>query len=171
MQTNPLRSRMAVRTRSVLAGSPTRAGFQLGVGVALVSGFLLSCGTSTIHVAPETGRPQGQDSYSQPKLSSPGVQSERDPHPDEIVDAPAWPKCDAEESAKAKFPERTDGANYRAIIRLTIAPDGTPQDECYLLTEGPDELAGKALEGRNEWKYKSEHAGQKRDVVVTYRYR
>lgn len=171
MQPHSLRSRL-VASRSRVRGTLSLCvALSLRAGPAIVSTFLLACGTSTIPVGPETSHPQGRDSYSQPELSAPGIQSERDPRPEEIVDAPAWPKCATEESVKAKFPERTDGANYRAIIRLTIAPDGTPQDECYLLTEGPDELAGKALEGRNEWKYKPEHAGQKRDVVVTYRYR
>jgi len=165
MQPNSPRSRLAFRRIC------NQGALELSGGAALISAFLMACGTSTIPVRPETGHPGSHDSYSEPKLTSPGIQSERDPHPDEVVEAPKWPKCAAEESAKAKFPERTDGADYRAIVRLTIAPDGTPQDECYLLTEGPDELAGKALEGRSEWKYKPDHAGQKRDVVVTYRYR
>jgi outer membrane biosynthesis protein TonB len=128
--------------------------------------FLLCCGTSTIHVAPETHR----DSYSE-DASGPSNPTSKASDPERQVEAPAWPKCAAEESAKAKFPERTDGASYRAIIRLTIAPDGNPQDECFLLAEGDEELAGKALEGRKDWKYNPTHAGQKRDVVVTYRYR
>jgi hypothetical protein len=122
-----------------------------------------------MHVAPDSSRPGGNDSYADPPASAPPGPSSSE-RGSGAASGPSFPKCAAEESVKAKFPERTNGADYRAIVRLTIAVDGRPQDVCMLLAEGPTELEGKATEGITDKRYNPEYAGQKRDVVVTYRY-
>jgi hypothetical protein len=129
----------------------------------------VACGTSTIHVAPDSGRRGGSDSYAAPAESGSASTKPSDTK-SEAATGPKFPKCASEEAAKAKFSERTNGADYRAIVRLTIAPDGRPQDPCLLLTEGPEELEGKATAGIVDKQYNPAYAGQKRDVTVTYRY-
>jgi hypothetical protein len=128
-----------------------------------------ACGTSTMHLAPDSSRRGGSDSYAAPAESAPPSEHKSDAGGGAAA-GPKFPKCAAEEAAKAKFPERTNGADYRAIVRLTIAPDGRPQDLCMVLAEGAAELESKATEGIVDKRYNPEHAGQKRDVIVTYRY-
>lgn len=116
-----------------------------------------------MRVAPDSsGRPGGSDSY--------GSSSSLD-------DAPggrAFPACTDKEGKPLEtppFPKDTEGAEYRAIVQITIGPAGEALNPCFRAVEGPFALEEKALAERSRWKFDPAFAGQKRDRTITYRLR
>lgn len=78
------------------------------------------------------------------------------------------PSCNSDKAAP-EFPEESEGAAFRALILLTIGPDGSALDPCYLRAEGPPKYEKKALSLRKTWKYDAAYAGQKREKLITWR--
>lgn len=132
--------------------------------ISCLAPAILGCGTSTIGVRDVS--PRTADTY------------EREQAQKEKVDpaSRSFPPCAAEAEVSGGkplpppvFPASSEGADYRAILLLTIGEDGSAQEICFRRAEGPLRYEEKALADRAQWKYSSEHAGQKREKVVTFR--
>ena len=125
--------------------------------------LMAGCRTSTMHVAPDSSRPGGADSYASRRLD-----------PDEEPGGKAFPRCvdkNGEPLAAVSFSPSTNDADYRAIVQITIGPNGEALHPCFRAVEGPLSLEEKALAERSKWKFDPAFAGQKRDRTVTYRLR
>jgi hypothetical protein len=78
-----------------------------------------------------------------------------------------FPMC--EERRPAKFPANTEGATFRAVLFMRITGDGKTAEHCYTAVEGDIKWEEKALGDFKSWKYDTEHAGQPRERVISYR--
>lgn len=125
--------------------------------------FVAGCRTSTMHVPPDSARPAGADSYGSRRLDS-----------DEEPGGKAFPRCVDKNGGPlptVSFSPSSDDADYRAIVQITIGPNGEALDPCFRAVEGPLSLEDKALAERSKWKFDPAFAGQKRDRTITYRLR
>lgn len=144
--------------------APIRSSFTI-LFLALVLFLFGGCHTHTMHVAPDSSRPAGTDSYDEPAGSR---RSQGEPG------GKAFPPCtdpSGQPLAPVSFPASTDDADYRAIVQITIGSTGEALDPCFRAVEGPLELEEKALAERSRWKFDPAFAGQKRDRTITYRLR
>lgn len=79
------------------------------------------------------------------------------------------PACEV--ASPPPFPAGSDGAEFRAIVLLTVSVDGSGEDLCYLRLETQGDLEGTAMADRADWRFNPAHAGQKRERLVVYRLR
>jgi hypothetical protein len=68
-----------------------------------------------------------------------------------------------------QFPPASEGAEFRAIVLLTVAEDGSGEGHCYLRFESRGDWEGTAMADRADWRFDPAHAGQKRERLVVYR--
>jgi hypothetical protein len=129
-------------------------------GLALVALVTLAgCGTSTIRVRPQVS----PGTYDE----DPAAESSAPPR---AAAGPVLPRCVEDPGLPPPaFPKQTDGADYRAIVQVTIGDKGEAVDPCIRRSEGPSDLEEKALKDRHEWKWDPKFAGQKRDHIVSFR--
>lgn len=80
------------------------------------------------------------------------------------------PACPAGVEAR-DFPPETQGAVYRAIVRLRIGVDGAPTELCVARVEGDAQFAEEAFGDVGTWRFPKERAGEARERIVTYRLR
>lgn len=78
-----------------------------------------------------------------------------------------FPMCSGKKAPP--FPNDTSGAAFRAIVFLRIDSEGKATEHCYLAVEGEKKWEEKALGEVSSWRYETEHAGEPRERVVTYR--
>ena len=117
------------------------------------------CGTSTVRVRPQVS-PGAYDQDPAPETSA----------PPRVVSGPVLPRCPEDPALPPPaFPQQTEGADYRAIVQVTVGDDGTALSPCVRRAEGPPDLEEKALKDRHEWKWDPKFAGQKRDHIVSFR--
>lgn len=89
--------------------------------------------------------------------------------PTEAEQTLQFPMC--KEKRPATFPENTEGAAFRAVLFMRITDDGKTAEHCYTAVEGDIKWEEKALGDVDLWTYGTEHAGQPRERVVSYRLR
>jgi len=70
---------------------------------------------------------------------------------------------------KTQFADKTEGADFRAIVLFRILPDGKTSEHCYLRVDGAIKWEERALGKVAEWAYPVEFAGEQRERTVTYR--
>lgn len=67
------------------------------------------------------------------------------------------------------FPAESAGAEFRAIVLVTVSKGGGGEDLCYLRYESRGDFEQTALADRADWRFDPAHAGQKRERLVVYR--
>ncbi len=69
----------------------------------------------------------------------------------------------------AQFPEKSNGAAFRAIVLFKITETGKTTDHCYRKLEGDIVWEENVLGNVEEWSYPIKYAGEFRERLVSYR--
>ncbi|HSC89868.1 MAG TPA: hypothetical protein VLC09_21480 [Polyangiaceae bacterium] len=134
---------------------------------------LLSTACGSAQPEPNSASSESSEGAGQPSegasssSSSSASASPSGPSPGERL----LPPCAADGKEPPAFPHATEGADYRAIVLVTIGDDGRASHLCFRRVEGPLALEQKALADRGEWRFPVDQAGQKRERTVTFRLR